>query len=411
MTLSPGAVPGSAQAGTSTLAVAPAAPGRLGEPLGVEAARTYLLDLGRWRDARKRELELLDAAALRSADPPAYTPDVTLSMSLWQAVDDRYQQMLKVWDDGRADVLARDRLAQLVWGRLESGGLGVSLVEATRLSDALAAQLRARLSLDPRAAESGARVTALRAALERLRELVKQEPGWAPQVETLATRIDDVASRAARGADVDPVLTELEADAARAERDLVVTTARRRNQARAAERAAAALVTDRTRAENEVLALSRREEEARALVARTVGVVADAPRLAVPDVEALGPVPEDRQALDAYLRRLDEVARALQLVERAYGDALAEREELIGLFGGYATRAARTGRSTEPAVARAGALARSALESAPVRLAEARVLVARYVELVRAAASSSTPAPMSASIPETPQTTPPGAPS
>jgi hypothetical protein len=401
--------------GTSTLALAPAAPGRLGEPLGLEAARTYLLDLGRWRDARRRELDLLDAAALRSAEPAAYTPDVTLSMSLWQAVDDRYTQMLRIWDDGRADVLARDRLAQLVWGRLERGGLGVNLVEATRLSDALAAQLRARLSFDPRAAEAGARVASLRAGLERLRELVKQEPSWAPQVGTLATRIDDVASRAARGADVDVVLTELEADAARVERDLVVTTARRRNQARAAERAAAALVTDRTRAENEVLALSRREEEARALVARTVGVVADAPRLAVPDVEALGPVPQERQALDAYLRRLDDVARALQVVERAYGDALAEREELIGLFGGYATRAARTGRSSEPAVARAGSLARAALEAVPLRLSDARVLVARYAELVRSAVSSSGPAPisapMSAPISEPTQSTSPGAPS
>ena len=389
--------------GTSTLAVTPAAPGRLGAPLSVEAARTYLLDLGRWRDARKRELDLLDAASLRAAEPALYTPDVTLSMSLWQAVNDRYGQLLKIWDDGRADVLARDRLAQLVWGRLESGGLGVSLVEATRLSDALAAQLRARLSFDPRAAEAGARVAALRAALERLRELVKQEPSWAPQVETLATRVDDLAARAARGADVDVVLTELEADAARAERDLVVTTARRRNEARAAERAAAALVTDRTRAENEVLALSRREDDARSLVARTVAAVADAPRFAVPDVEALGPVPRERRALDAYLRRLDDVARALGTVERAYGDALAEREELIGLFGGYATRAARTGRSGEPGVVRAAALARAALEAAPVRLADARVLVTRYAELVRAAASSSAAEPTSS--------TPPGAPS
>ena len=120
-------------------------------------------------------------------------------MSLWQAVDDRYGQLRKVWDDGRVDLVARDTLAQLVWGRLESGGLGVNLVEACRLSDALAAQLRARLSFDPRAAESGARVAALRAALERLRELVKQEPSWASQVALLAIRLDDIATRATRG--------------------------------------------------------------------------------------------------------------------------------------------------------------------------------------------------------------------
>src|SRR5436305_5167362 len=224
MTASPGS-PNGATTGPSTLAVAPAAPGRLGAPLPLDAARGYLLDLGRWRDARKRELELLDAAALRASEPELYTPDVTLSMSLWQAVDDRYRELLQVWDDGRVDGIGRDRLSQLVWGRLASGGLGVTVVEATRLSDALSAQLRARLAFDPRAAESGARVAALRAGLERLRELVKQEPTWAPPVELLATRVDDVAARAARGGDVDAVLTELEADAARAERDLVVTTA------------------------------------------------------------------------------------------------------------------------------------------------------------------------------------------
>ena len=387
MTLSPGSAAGGA-AGPSALAVAPSAPGRLGEPLALDAARTYLLDLGRWRDARKRELDLIDAAALRASEPELYTPDVTLSMSLWQAVDDRYRELLRLWDDGRVDGIGRDQLSQLVWGRLASGGLGVNVVEATRLSDALAAQLRARLAFDPRAAESGARVAALRASLERIRELVKQEPAWAPQVEMLATRTDDIAARAVRGGDVTVELSTLETDAARAERDLVVTTARRRNEARAAERAAAALVTDRVRAENEVAALSRREDQARALVADVVRQVSDAPRFAVPDVEALGPVPQDRAGLDDYLRRLSDVARALQTVEAAYGNALREREELIGLFGGYATRAARTGRGADAEIARVGALARAALEAAPIRLADARALVSRYVDLVRTPSSS-----------------------
>ncbi|HYY11887.1 MAG TPA: hypothetical protein VE781_13180, partial [Kineosporiaceae bacterium] len=96
--------------GPSTLAVAPAAPGRLGAPLDVDAARGYLLALGQWRDARKRELDLLDEASLRAAEPDLYTPDVTLSMSLWQAVDDRYTELMRVWDDGRVDLVARDTL-------------------------------------------------------------------------------------------------------------------------------------------------------------------------------------------------------------------------------------------------------------------------------------------------------------
>jgi hypothetical protein len=401
MSVSPGGTGGTGGtgAGPSALAVAPSAPGRLGEPLALDAARNYLLDLGRWRDARKRELDLLDAAALRASEPDLYTADVTLSMSLWQAVDDRYRELIKLWDDGRVDTIGRDRLSQLVWGRLASGGLGVNVVEATRLSDALAAQLRARMSFDPRAAESGARVAALRAGLERLRELVKQEPMWAAQVETLATRVNDIATRATRGADVTVELTGLETDAARAERDLVVTTARRRNLARRLEQEATQLVVDRVRAENEVRALSRREDDARALVAQVVQQVADAPRFAVPDVEALGAVPADRAGLDAFLRRLSDVARALQAVETAYGNALREREELIGLFGGYATRAARTGRTSDPEIARVGALARAALEAVPTRLADARALVSRYVDLVRTPPSAGPTTSSSTTVP------------
>jgi hypothetical protein len=383
--------PGSPVSGSSTVAVAPSAPGRLGEPLPVDASRGYLLDLGRWRDARKRELDLLDAAALRAAEPELYTGDVTLSMSLWQAVSDRYGEMLRIWDDGRADVVARDRLARLVWGRLETGGLGVNLVEATRLSDALVAQLRVRLSFDPRAAEAGARVAALRAALERLRELVKQEPAWSPQVEFLSTRVDDVASRAARGGDVDTALAGLEGDAARAERDLVVTTAKRLHAARAAERAAADLVSDRARAAAEVRALQAREEQARALAARCVAAVADAPRFAVPDVAALGSVPQGRDELDAYLRRLGDVARALGVVEKAYAGALAEVDELQGLLGAYWSRAVRSGRASDPGVATAGALARAALVATPVRLAQARRLVGAFSELVRTASPATQP--------------------
>jgi hypothetical protein len=192
-----------------------------------------------------------------------------------------------------------------------------------------------------------------------------------------------VSARAARGADVDPVLAGLEADAARAERDLVVTTARRRNAVRSAEQAAAQLVTDRMRAENEMRALSAREDQARALVARCVATVADAPRFAVPDVEALGPVPQDRAALDAYLARLGDVARALAVVERAYGRPLEELDELRGLLGGYLTRAARTGRAADPAVARAAAAARAALETVPARVGDVRDLVGRFADLVR----------------------------
>jgi hypothetical protein len=132
-------------------------------------------------------------------------------------------------------------------------------------------------------------------------------------------------------------------------------------------------------------ALRAREDQARALAARCVAAVADAPRFAVPDVAALGPVPEGRDELDAYLLRLGDVARALGVVEKAYAGALAEVEELQGLLGAYWTRAVRSGRAKDPGVATAGAIARAALVASPVRLAQARRLVGAFTELVRTA--------------------------
>ena len=208
------------------------------------------------------------------------------------------------------------------------------MVEACRLSDALAAQLRSRLSFDPRASDGAVRVAALRAGLERLRELVKQEPSWGAQVELLGTRIADLAARAARGGDVDGPLHQLEVDAARAERDQVVTTATKLRDARSKEAEAADLAADRSRAASEVAALEHRRLRLLALVERCLAEITPAPRYAVPNVSALGPVPAERDALDAYTRRLDTVVRAMDLLEDAYGDPLSEREELIGLLTG-----------------------------------------------------------------------------
>ena len=137
---------------------APDAPGRLGQPVEVMAMQTYLTALDQWVRFRKDELDELDAAALSSPRKDELTDDMTLSMALWKAVADRQQLLLAVWDSGRVLVPERERLATLVWGRLDatldaavvakgtkatSGALAVSLPEACRLSDALAGQLRA----------------------------------------------------------------------------------------------------------------------------------------------------------------------------------------------------------------------------------------------------------------------------
>jgi len=392
-------------------AIAPVAPGRLGEAAPVAALSSYLDALGDWTRRRKAELDRIDAASLRANDPDAYTSDVLLSMALWQSVSDREAALLRAWDSGRADATGREKMSQLIWGRLDSGsagaaagGLSLSLVESCRLSDALVLQLGTRLSFDPSAADGPARVAALRAALERLRELVKQEPSWGPQVDTLQARVDDVATRAARGGDVDGVLKQLEADAARGERDLIVTTATRkeagREKVRSAERAARErqaaaekLAADLRSAADRLAALQVREDAARALVARCVAGIARAPRFAVPEPDVLGPVPSTRVALDAYLARMSDVERAMAYVEAAYAAPLAARDEMRGRFDAYRVMARRTGRDAEPEVAAVIERVRAALAAAPCDLTAAEALLEQYTRLVRPGSATTSALP------------------
>ena len=164
----------------TTSATAPAAPGRLGKPLAPEDAPGYLAALGTWRDERKAELDVLDQAALDASDGAAFTGDLMLSMALWKAVADRLDLLVATWDSGRVGTTELERLSTLVWGRLDAASsagpaasgagaagahvpaqaLAVSLPEACRLSDALAASLRARLGIDPSQADIQARVRA-----------------------------------------------------------------------------------------------------------------------------------------------------------------------------------------------------------------------------------------------------------
>lgn len=383
-------------------ATAPAAPGRLGQPLVAQEALRYLEALGEWRDQRKAELDLLDQAALEAPDQTAFTGDMLLSMVLWKAVADRHDLLLATWDSGRVGQTELERLSTLVWGRLDAtmisrpgastatapagaraaaGALAVSLPEACRLSDALAASLRARLGIDPSEADIQARVRTLRASVERVRDLVDREPAQAhaaasSMLSRLDARIADVLSRVQRGADVGGLLGPLEHDAARAERDLIVGASNRRADAHDEARARA------LRAELEARGAALRD-----LAARCVAQVAPAPRLAVPDVSALGPVPTDPAAVDAYLVRLDAVGRAMTMAQDAYASALSERDELRGRLGAYAAKAASLGGSSTSSrldldaasdleeLERRGV---DTLDREPVDLDRARALVAAY---------------------------------
>ncbi len=357
-------------------ASAPAAPGSIGVAIETQAAAVYLDQLGQWRETRRRELDDLDRSALAATNGANATSDILLSMALWKAVSDRYELLLATWDSGRVGQTERLRLASLIWGRLDAAtasGLSVSLPEACRLSDALVAQLRVRLGLDPSGAEITERIRQLRAQMERVRDQVDLEPAGSAQQQAaadqarMARRLKEIADKAGRGGDVAGLLGPLEIEAATFERDLIVNGSRRRN--------AGALVR---RAREQRSDLEAREAALTAIVHETVRTVDPAPRYAVPAVDALGPVPNTLEKLEAYLRRLDQVSRAMTLAQTAYTKALQDHQELRSRLEAFHAKAAATGVADVPDVARAYELARSALSEQPCRMLIAEQLVTLY---------------------------------
>jgi hypothetical protein len=365
---------------------APVAPGRMGQALDARAAQVYLDELGRWRDGRRGELDALDKAALQAATGSSATGDILLSMALWKAVSDRYELLLATWNSGRVGATELTRMSTLIWGRLDAStasGLSVSLPEACRLSDALLSQLRVKLGLDPSGMEITERIRQLRAQMERIREQIDLEPAGAAQQQAaleqsrLARRLRELADKASRGGDVAGMLGPMEIDAATFERDLIVNGARRRD--------AAALVQ---RARDQRADLEAREAALHSIVEECVRRVDPAPRYAVPDTAALGPVPNTRDQLEDYLRRLDQVSRAMTIAQTAYTKALHDHEELAARLEAYHAKATATGMADIPDIAQAYELARNALDQRPSRMVLAGQLVTVYQTYLQ-----TTPAP------------------
>ncbi len=356
---------------------APPAPGRMGQAPEPAVLQDYLTELEAWVRGRRAELDELDAAALAASRGADVASDMALSMALWKAVSDRYQLTFATWDGGRVLQSEREKISTLIWGRLDGagslpGGLVVSLPEACRLSDALAGQLRTRLSLVPGADASAARIKDLRAQVERLRDQVALEPAntreaAATQWAGLAQRLGEVTEKAQRGADVGGVLGPLEHDATRLERDLIVGNARRR-EARDDVQKARELRAD----------LEAREDALAHLADTCVRTVDPAPRYAVPDVDALGPIPNTPDAIGPYLQRLDRVSQAMSLAQEKYAAALDERTDLVALLDAYTAKARSLGVADHPDLRDSEERARAVLDRQPAPMVVCRQLVATY---------------------------------
>ena len=369
-------------------AVAPSAPGRLGVPVSAAEAGAYLAALRDWVAQRRADLDAVDAAVLElpAAEQGPVTTDLTVALTFWKAISDRLVLLESTFDAGRVGAAEAERLSTLIHGRVDttsadsltlpsSGALALSLPEACRLLDSVTRTLQGRLSLAPGSVESSQRLVLVRAALERVRDqvpLVAAGVGRDDAGERLARlerRLQDVVERARRGADVVGLVGPLEIDSAVLERDLIVA---------AAERTAAK--RDRARTVQELAELEARAEAVRALEAACLAAVTPAPRLAVPHVAALGPVPQAGPELAAYRQRLGRVARALDLAHEAYAGALAERDEVVGLVGAVQAMAAGLPPQAEADDDLASLRRRleEALAAQPVPIIRARALTAAY---------------------------------
>jgi hypothetical protein len=172
------------------------------------------------------------------------------------------------------------------------------------------------------------------------------------------------------------IVGPLEIDVAVLERDLIVA---------AAERASAA--KSRLRTQQQVEELDARAAAIRALEKACLEAITPAPRLAIPNVLALGPVPQAPAELAAYRDKLERVSRALDLAHETYAAGLAERDEVVGLVGAVGAMAASASLTAE-ATADLGDL-RSRLDETlaarPLPIARARALAAAYQAYVDAA--------------------------
>lgn len=361
--------------------IAPSAPGGLAQRPTPAKVLAYLGDLDAWVVGRRAELDDIDAAALTSPRHDEVSGDVVLSMALWKSVADRRDQLDTAFAGGRVDAGDLDRIAVLIWGRLDTAaaaaaGVAVSVPEACRLSDALAGALRARLGLAPAVEESARRVRSLKAQLDRLRDQVALEPPTTRasaqrQLDALTARVTDVALRLERGGDVGGLLGPLENDGARTERDLIVGGVRRRetrDQFAALERLRADLVV--------------RESHIGALADEAVATVVPAPRNAVPDVSLLGAAPTEPGAFAAYGQRLARVGQAMDIAEQRYAAALAARSAVAARLAAARVKAEALGVADHPDVLRAGQQAQETVDRRPTPVAVAEHLVAAYLAWV-----------------------------
>ena len=365
---------------SSRYAVAPTPPTGPGEQPEDRAVDHYLSELARWRVRREHELSALDEVTRTHADRDGLNEDVTASMTLYHAIAQRHDLLLATWEDARDGDGEREWVSTLLWGVLEMPdgdphALALSLPDALRMSDALAASLRARTGADVEELPVRQRAASLRADLDRLEGVVSRDDSAVAQVAASVDpeltgrlaearlRLDGLGRRADDEALV--AIGELESELAGLERALLVA---------AAEEAHGTVDVDQARAERDQLVA--KGEAVRALAARVLESVTPAPTRGIPDVTALGEVPTGDSELTAYMGNLERVGRALDQAHATYAAALAEYADLADRAQRLASTLAGCGAPTSVDLSGMLTAAKESLHNKPADVRRAAALVA-----------------------------------
>ena len=151
------------------------------------------------------------------------------------------------------------------------------------------------------------------------------------------------------------------------ERDLIVENTRRRQNRDKLERARDLLE-----------ALRQRQQALSELVATTVRTVTPAPKYAVPNLDALGPLPNRASELDAYLAKLTQVSTAMQVVQTSYGRALDAHTAMRAELESLRARAAATAAREDAGLRSLADVAQAFLDRSPAPVAVVRHLLDAY---------------------------------
>lgn len=357
---------------------APPPPAGPGESPEAGAINRYVSEIARWRLHRDHELQAIDEMTRTHDDRDALTSEITTAMTLFHAIAQRHDLLLATWGDGNDPTAkgngdeARDWVSQLVWGVLELPdgdveALAMPLPDALRLSDSMVASLRTRIGMDDGDISLRDRHRTLSAEVERVRGALEEGSG---SEEGLDERLDAAQERltALRDRDDDDALAELGdvgLEVAAVDRAIVVGRV-----SHAHERA------DREQAGSEREHLIARGQAVRSLAEQALTRINPAPRLGIPDVTALGEVPEDDDELATYVGNLERIGRALDQAHSVYAAALADYADLADRAERLATTLAGCGAPTSVDLAGMLTAAKECLHNEPADIRRAAALIA-----------------------------------